>query len=217
MNLIKITTVLSLACVIQFNAYAQDNLQITKSLMDDYEKYSQNNPFVLSPGSTINEKDFLPKNYKEVSMKVEIFKNDKQILLSEIDVPNSTYMKIFKGNSLNKNSSENETSKLHNGAILIAENKDNETQVNSFEVGIIVNLKKNSNLMVSQLWLEQENNKVVGNNKSIKPPKEKQPIGAEISLSPNVDRFLKEITLNHNKNSKSVTFFEDYKIELTPL
>lgn len=217
MNLIKITTVLSLACVIQFNAYAQDNLQITKSLMDDYEKYSQNNPFVLSPGSTINEKDFLPKNYKEVSMKVEIFKNDKQILLSEIDVPNSTYMKIFKGNSLNKNSSENETSKLHNGTILIAENKDNETQVNSFEVGIIVNLKKNSNLMVSQLWLEQENNKVVGNNKSIKPPKEKQPIGAEISLSPNVDRFLKEITLNHNKNSKSVTFFEDYKIELTPL
>lgn len=217
MNLIKITTVLSLACVIQFNAYAQDNIQITKSLMDGYERYSQNNPFILSPGSTINEKDFLPKNYKDISMKVEIFKNDKQILLSEIDIPNSTYMKIFKGNSLNKNNSENETSKLHNGTVLIAENKDDETQVNSFEVGIIINLKKNSNLMVSQLWLEQENNKVVGKNKSIKHPKEKQPIGAEISLTPNVDRFLKEVTLNHNKNSKSVAFFEDYKIELTPL
>lgn len=217
MNLMKIITVLSLACLMQFNANAQDSPQITKSLMDGYEAYSKNNSFVLSPGSTITEKGFLPQNYKEVSMKIEVFQNDKQILLSEIDVPNSTYVKVFKGNALNKNSSENETSKLHNGAILIAEVKEDETQVNSFEIGIIVNLKKNSNLMVSQLWLEKETNKVNGNNKSIRPPKEKQPIGAEISLTPNVNRFLKEVTINHNKNSKSVTFFEDYKIELTPL
>lgn len=212
----KLFAVIGCFLTSSLSVQAQNNVQITQSLIDEYHKYSEKAPFVFTPGSNISEKNLLPKNSKDFTMKVEIFKNDKQILMSHIDVPNSTYTRIFNGNSLNKNKKETESSKLNNQKVLIGESSQDNTEVNSLEIGIVVNKKKNSDLLISQIWIEKENNSVNGHNKTIKPPKG-TPIAGDIEIAPNVDKYIKEISVRHKDNSKAITFFEDYKIEITPI
>jgi hypothetical protein len=185
------------------------------SLLDEYRSYENNNPIVLQPSAAIKEENLLLPNKIVIPMNIIIYKADKEFLNTQMNVPNSKYVKLLSTLDVDLNNSEDSSLKNNLDNLLEGKKKNIEETMDLLEVGIIINVEKDKKSLISQVWFEQENGKSLSSASTVK--NKGQGISAEINDSPTNRKNMKEVLIKNNWNTKSVASWKDYTILLQPI
>lgn len=217
----KIIVLSTIALMLNSFAYAQNKKQDkmesdnspSLSLMEEYSEYKEVNNSILQPGSIIDEKDLKPYGQVKIPLNIQILKNNEEVLSSSIDVLNSQYVKIFSGNEVNNLKKDDNALNKIDDKLLEGKKKEINDMLDSIEIGLIVNIKKNN--MLSQVWFENESTNLKSKIATIKNQNKLE--NAELSETPVINRNIKEILIVHKFKTKASAKWSDYKIIITPL
>lgn len=210
----KLVSIFALA--VSFSASAQiapNNTPVSSSLIDEYNQYIKKNPLGVYPGSAIDEKDLEPARKKTIPLQISISKDEKQIVLSQLEIPNSVYTKVFYGSSFLTDKKDTEGRKISDGNGLQGEKSEADNQLDMLEIGIIVNVKNNSNQAISQVWFDRDNQNMKTSKSIIKADKGGV-VSGSIDAEPRNIKDINEVSIRHKIGSNATTYWNGYKIEL---
>lgn len=217
----KLIVISLLTCVFSMQSQAQNteqdktDLEISKfnpqSLLKQFNEFEEKQKIFYHPSLLTYEEDFVAQGEKKLEYFLEVSKDNKVIYDGKFDLQNSKPITVFTGMSQN----EKDGTEVIKKAIEVdgeGQKAFESKKLNSFELSLILHMKKNSDNLYSQFFIEQQDKDF---SKEVVVAKSGAKVmGSQSSKGPENIKDKDEFIIQHQYDSKTTMTWKDYTFKI---